>query len=111
MGHLYFLMDLRKPTPEIAKSGEPLPDLPGLTRRKNQQQVDQKELKDEYNRTLNEVRDAAKKQKSAKGAKKKKEKTQAMKATCAHMEDLLTKIGTYTSDEKMSGFKEDGDGF
>ena len=110
MGHLEYLLDLRKAKPHISDSVEPLPDLPGIHREEMLAASNRTQLKKEYNRLLNDRRDAAKKHKAAQGTAKKELKAQKDRIS-ARMEELLTDIGIYTPGEKQNGFKEDGNEF
>jgi hypothetical protein len=110
MGHLEYLLDLRKAKPHITDYVEPLPDLPGIHREERLAASNRTQLKKEYNRSLNERRDTSKKHKAAQGAAKKELRVQKDRIN-ARMEGLLTDIGIYTPGEKQNGFKEDGNEF
>lgn len=108
MGHVQSILNKRKKaqtaTPSASAASTKI-ELPGLHRREKLQQINADSYKREYNRPLKELRDLTKKISSLKGDQKKLavERKNALKV---HMADLLTKIGAYTHDEEMYGFKE-----
>jgi hypothetical protein len=117
MGYVQLILDNRKKKAQGAaplastNSVTPLPDLPGLHRREKVQENAIVNHKKAYNAALKELRTMNKVKKAMIQGGKKKEMGQAIKRTKQMMADLLTKIGTYTDDERKYGFKENGDGF
>ena len=111
MGHIEYLLGLRKPKTEILESGEDMPDLPGLHRRETQDQLDQKMNRKLYTQTIRQLRETSKKHKSAQDPVKKADLAHAKKEYKVNLDELLALVGPCTDEERKSGFKENGHGF
>ena len=111
MGHVEYLLGLRKTKPAILETGEALPDLPGLNRQKQQDQIDLKMRRRLYTQTILQLRATNKKILSTSATKKKAELAKCQKEFQARIEELLPQVGPYTEDERKYGFKEHGHGF
>jgi hypothetical protein len=111
MGHIEYLLGLRKPKPEIQESGEALPDLPGLNRREQQDQIDQKMNRKLYTQAIRQLRETGKKHKATQDPVKKAELARTKKNYKVSLDELLSLVGPCTDEERKYGFKEHGHGF
>jgi hypothetical protein len=111
MGHIEYLLGLRKHKPEILESGEALPELPGLNGREQQDQIAQKMNRKLYTQTIRQLRETSKKHKSTQDPVKKAELAHAKNEFKVSLDELLSLVGPYTDEERKSGFREHGHGF
>lgn len=106
MTHVQHILQLRRKAQAATPPAQiVLPDLPGINRRERRMKISKEAQKREYNRILAECRKLAKNRRSAKGEKK-RELGARLADVRKHMDGLLTLIGTYTTEEKLHGFKE-----
>lgn len=110
MGYVQIILDSRKKIQAAPTGVVPLLDLPGFKRREGLIEDEQLKAKREYNYAVERLRALNKKIKSVKGDAKKdiKNETSRLKD---HMNNLLARVGPYTSDQRLFGFKEENHDF
>ena len=110
MGYVQLILDSRKKIQTTPSGSVPLLDLPGFKRREGMIEDEQMKAQREYTSAVERLRSLNKKIKSVKGEAKKDIRSDISRLK-DHMNNLLSRVGPYSSDQRLFGFKEENHGF
>ena len=105
MGYVQLILDSRKKILTSPNGIVPLLDLPGFKRREGMIEDEQMKAQREYTSAVERLRTLNKKIKSVKGESKKDIRSEISRLK-DHMNNLLARVGPYSSDQRLFGFKE-----
>jgi hypothetical protein len=114
MGHVQSILESMKKKQVQANTAVPAKqqsfDLPGDHRREIRNAQEVLSAKKEYTRCVRWLQEGSKKMRALRAKDKKVQLKKEITHTKAHMGELLDKIGSYSDEEKVWGFKEADNG-